>query len=207
MESTTSRARNSLWEKALGLPIAQDSDFYGSNRKPGGVDPQHLRIIKDTTLRSRLIMSGMAEGLQSPKGPQKIPSIIRLYPDYKAPHPGRPGPRPERRPSEPSRVAYGMPTVEELNALLHRIDTTERDVSVHLQGQINADIARLKSQIATLDGDEFERAFRELEAAVRARREVAGQVREEAFRRIEADASFEPRKYLRLIAREPRVAD
>lgn len=152
-------------------------------------------------------MAGMAEGLQSPKGPQKIASIIRLYPDFKAPQPGRPGARPERRPSEPSRVAYGLPTVEELNALLHRIDVTEREVSVQMQGQINADIARLKSQIATLDGDEFERTFRELDGAVRARREVAGQVREEAFRRIDADASFEPRKYLRLIAREPRTVD
>ncbi len=69
----------SLWEKAMALPLAQDSDFYGTHRKPHGVDQQHLRIIKDTALRSRLIMAGMAEGLQSPKGPQKIASIIRLY--------------------------------------------------------------------------------------------------------------------------------
>jgi hypothetical protein len=32
---------------------------------------------------------------------------------------------------------------------------------------------------------------------------VAGQVREETFKRIEADSSFEPRKYLRLLSREP----
>ena len=190
----------------MALPLAQESDFYGAHRRPHGVDPQHLRIIKDTALRSRLIMAGMAEGLQSPKGPQKIASIIRLYPDFSAPPPvrARAG---GRRAAEPARSAYGLPTVEELNRLLHRIAVVERAVSTELQGQINNDIARLKTQIATLDGDEFERTFRELESAVRARREVAGQVREETFKRIDADSSFEPRKYLRLISREPQAED
>jgi hypothetical protein len=197
----------SLWEKAMALPLAQESDFYGAHRRPQGVDPQHLRIIKDTALRSRLIMAGMAEGLQSPKGPQKIASIIRLYADFNAPSPVRGGRGTVRRGPEPSRSAYGLPTVEELNRLLHRIATVERAVSSELQGQINNDISRLKGQIATLEGDEFERTFRELEAAVRARREVAGQVREETFKRIEAESSFEPRKYLRLISREPHTED
>jgi hypothetical protein len=154
-------------------------------------------------------MAGMAEGLQSPKGPQKIASILRLYPDFNAPAPLRGGNgRTGRRTSEPSsRSAYGLPSVEELNALLQRIEATERTVSSQLQGQINDDIARLKRQIATLEGDDFERAFRELESAVRARRDVAGQVRDEAFKRIDADSAFEPRKYLRLISREPQPID
>ncbi len=190
----------------MALPLAQESDFYGTHRRPHGVDPEHLRVIKDTALRSRLIMAGMAEGLQSPKGPQKIASIIRLYADFNAPQPLR-GARPNVRRNEPSRSAYGLPTVEELNALLSRIATVERAVSSELQGQINSDISRLKSQIATLEGDEFERAFRELDAAVRARRDVAGQVRDETFKRIEADSSFEPRKYLRLISRDPHTDD
>jgi hypothetical protein len=196
----------SLWEKAMALPLATESDFYGAHRRPHGVDPQHLRVIKDTALRSRLIMAGMAEGLQSPKGPQKIASIVRLYADFNAPPPVR-GARGSARRTEPSRSAYGLPSVEELNQLLHRISTVEREVSSELQGQINNDIGRLKGQIATLEGDEFERTFRELEAAVRARREVAGQVREETFKRIEADSSFEPRKYLRLISREPQTPE
>jgi hypothetical protein len=193
----------SLWEKAMALPLAQESDFYGSHRRPHGVDSQHLRVIKDTALRSRLIMAGMAEGLQSPKGPQKIASIVRLYADFIAPAPVRGARTAARRPNEPSRSAYGLPTVEELNRLLSRITTVERTVSSELQGQINSDISRLKGQIANLEGDEFERTFRELESAVRARREVSGQVREETFKRIEADSAFEPRKYLRLLSREP----
>ena len=195
----------SLWEKATALPLANEGDFYGAHRRPHGVDGQYLRVIKDTALRSRLIMAGMAEGLQSPKGPQKIASIIRLYPDFNAPQPIRGTRGALRRTSEPVRSAYGLPTVEDLNRLLHRIATVERTVSSELQGQINNDIGRLKSQIATLEGDEFERTFRELEAAVRARREVAGQVREETFKRIEADTAFEPRKYLRLISRDPHT--
>lgn len=191
----------------MALPLARDGDFFGSNRKPAGVDPQYLRIIKDTALRSRLIMAGLAEGLQSPKGPQKIPSIVRLYPDFSAPSPPRARGPVRRSTPEPARATNGLPTVEELNSLLHRIQVVEREVSSQVQGQINADIARLKSQIATLEGDEFERTFRELEAAVRARRQVAGQVRDEAFKRIEADSSFGPRRYLRLIAREPQSSD
>ncbi len=191
----------------MALPLAQESDFYGTHRRPPGVDSEHLRVIKDTALRSRLIMAGMAEGLQSPKGPQKIASIIRLYADFNAPQPVRNARTNGRRAAEPARSAYGLPSVEDLNRLLHRITVVERAVSTELQGQINNDIARLKTQIATLEGDEFERTFRELETAVRARREVAAQVREETFKRIEADSSFEPRKYLRLISRDPHTDD
>ena len=188
----------------MSLPLARDEDFFGANRRPVGLDPQHLRVINDTALRSRLIMAGIAEGLQSPKGPQRIKSIIRLYPAFDAPRPGT-KPRAIRAAvaaQEPSRAAFGLPTVEELNALLNRIQQAEREVSQELQGRLSSDIDRLKKQIANLDGDEFERAFRELETAMRQRRELAGQIREEAFRRIDADSSFEPRRYLRLVSRE-----
>src|ERR1700730_8213000 len=107
----------------MSLPLARDEDFFGSNRRPVRLDPQHLRVINDTALRSRLIMAGIAEGLQSPKGPQRIKSIIRLYPAFDAPRPGN-KPRSIRSAAsstvtrEPSRAAFGLPTVEELNALL-----------------------------------------------------------------------------------------
>ena len=189
----------------MSLPMARDEDFFGPHRRPVGLDPQYLRVISDTALRSRLIMAGIAEGLQSPKGPQRIKSIIRLYPDFDAPRPSN-RPRAVRAAappaSEPSRAAFGLPSVEELNALLTRIHQAEREVSQELQGRLSGDIDRLKKQIATLDGDDFERAFRELEQAMRQRRELGTQIREEAFRRIDADNSFEPRRYLRLIARE-----
>ena len=200
-------ARANLWQKATSLPIAGDGDFFPPNRPPSGADPQHLRVISDTALRSRLIMAGIAEGLQSPTGPQRIKSIIRLYPAFDAPRPGnRPRTARSASPSEPARGAFGLPTVEELNTLLDRITRTEREVAQELQGRVAADIDRLKRQIATLEGDEFERAFRELDAAMRQRRELANQIREEAFHRIDADPGFEPRRYLRLISRETRYA-
>jgi hypothetical protein len=88
--------------------------------------------------------------------------------------------------------------------LLNHVQQAEREVSRELQGRLNSDIDRLKKQIGTLEGDAFERTFRELEALMRQRRELASQVREEAFRRVGSDAAFDERKYLRLISREIR---
>jgi len=207
MDSTHS-ARTSLQRKALALPVAKLHDFHGENRPPAGIEPDALRIITDTALRSRLIIAGLAEGLQSPKGPQKIPSIIRLYPNFDAPR-REAGPRRRGRPPrsataavESPRVLHGLPSVEELNALLSRIHATEIDVSRELQGKVNGDIDRLKREIGHLEGDSFERTFRDLQNAIESRRKLSSEIREEAFRRIEADSAFEPRRYLRLISRE-----
>ncbi len=187
----------------MELPRASDADFFGSNRRPSGVDPDHLKIIGDTSLRTRLIDSGIAEGLQSPKGPQKIPSIIRRYPKFDAP--GKDAASRSARTAPPTaRAAYGLPTLEELAALVERIRSVETEVGVTMQQEVNADIARLKRQVAELDGDEFEAAFRELDRALAARRALTAQVRAEAFRRVDADSAFGPRKYLRLLSREPK---
>lgn len=191
-----------MWERACALPAARESDFFGAHRRPSGVAAELLKIITDTALRTRLIDAGIAEGLQSPKGPQKIPSILRLYPNFDAPPKA---PKGLRRTSEPAaRSAYGLPTVEELTVLLSRIQAVESEVIAELQASINDEIGRLKREIGHLEGEAFERAFRELDRAMAKRKEMTVAVREEAFRRIEADSEFAPRKYLRLIARETR---
>jgi hypothetical protein len=163
-------------------------------------------------------MAGLAEGLQSPKGPQRIASIIRLYPNFDAPgrdarmagaavrRPGRPRRTEANEGGTAPRAAFGLPTVEELNALLSRIHATEIEVSRELQGKLNHDIDRLKREIGHLEGDAFERAFRDLQNAIETRKRLAGEIREEAFRRIDADPHFAPRKYLRLIGRH-RTSD
>ncbi len=202
VNSAIRNARAGLWEKAIELPEARATDFFGTNRPPSGVAAEYLKIITDTSLRTRLIETGIAQGLQSPKGPQKIPSIIRLYPEFDAP--GKEVPARNGRAPETARNAYGLPTVEELDALLARIHAAEVQISSELQQKVNAEIARLKREIGELEGDEFERAFYELDRALARRRQLAGQVREEAFKRVEADAAFEPRRYLRLIAREAK---
>jgi len=202
VNAATRNARAGLWEKAKDLPPARDGDFFGANRRPPGVDSEYLKIINDTSLRTRLIDLGIAEGLQSPKGPQKIPSIIRLYPNFDAPGKdaaARPGPG-----APTVRGAFGLPTVEELDALLARIHADETEVSTELQQRVNADIARLKRRIGDLEGDELEHALHELKRALHARKALAAQVREEAFKRVDSDAGFAPRKYLRLISREPK---
>lgn len=202
MNPAIRNARAGLWEKAKELPEARAADFFGANQAPSGVDSEFLKIISDTSLRTRLIDCGIAEGLQSPKGPQKIPSIIRLYPNFDAP--GKDAGLRNGPPPEPARTAYGLPSVEELDALLSRIREVEAEVGANLHAKVNADIARLKREVAELDDAEFERAFRELDRALATRKALAGQVREQSFRLIESDGAFGPRKYLRLISREPK---
>jgi len=209
--------RKSLLERAMALPNATSDDFSGNNRRPSGVHDDHLKVIKDTSLRSRLILGGFAEGLQSPKGPQKIASIIRIYPAGDAPkREVRPrGPRGVGRPRgsrsaatpERSRGAFGLPTIEDLQALVTRVRDEESAASARLQGEINSSIDRIKREIGTLEGDDFERAYRELENQMRAKRQVAGQIREEAFRVIESDETFAPRQYLRLVSRERQATE
>jgi hypothetical protein len=200
----TRNARAELLEKAMILPQAHDTDFFGNNRRPSGANAEHLRIINDTSLRTRLIELGIAEGLQSPKGPQKIASIIRLYPNFDAPPKNAPKSTRAARGNDAPRAAYGLPTVEDLAALLARLSSVELDVSRELQSQVNADIDRLKREIGHLDGDALERTFTDLQRALETRKKLASQVREETFKRLDADTSFEQRKYLRLVSRSSK---
>jgi hypothetical protein len=48
--------------------------------------------------------------------------------------------------------------------------------------------------------DDFERAFRELETAMRQRDALRSAIRREAFQRIEADATFSLRQHLVLLS-------
>ena len=197
-----------LWHKALALPNAKDGDFVDLDRKPTGVPPEYVKQINDTALRSRLIQAGIAEGLQSPKGPQKIASIIRIYPNHDAPKraansPATTSHKGAEKASVPRANVAERPTVEELNTLLARIHEIETEVSRQMQGRINDEINRLKQHIAQLEGDAFERAFRELERILTEKREVAAQIRIETFKRIEADSHFDARKFLWLISSEP----
>ena len=77
--------RHRLLERALALPTATPADFQGGRRAPADADAALLKVIDDTAFRTKLVDARVAEGLQSPKGPQKIASIIRLYPNFDAP--------------------------------------------------------------------------------------------------------------------------
>ncbi len=208
--------RHSLLDRALELPAARGDDFYGGRRPPSGVDQRHLKIIKDTALRARLIDAGIAEGLQSPKGPQKIASIIRVYPEGDAPpretgSPRKREARTPREPREPRRLGRppatvtvaprGLPTVEGMATLIERLREVEAAVGRELVVQVDARIAGLKKRIASLDGAELERAFAELGSALDERRALSTHARAEAFRRVEIDESFPERVHLRVLAR------
>ncbi|HTV74937.1 MAG TPA: hypothetical protein VME66_14660 [Candidatus Acidoferrales bacterium] len=193
------RDRQRLLDRALALPNAQPSDFFGGRKPPADAAPHHLKVIKDTVLRARLLGAHLAEGLQSPKGPQKIASIIRVYPDFDAPsHNGSNGRVSERAVSARKTA---LPTVEEMEALITRIRAVEGHVARELSLTIDHEIEQLKRRVADAKPEQLDEAYRALGAALAKRRDSSAHVREEAFRRIEADSDFAPRGYLRLLGR------
>jgi mRNA-degrading endonuclease toxin of MazEF toxin-antitoxin module len=201
------RDRQRLLDQALALPDAQLTDFFGGRRPPGDAHPGHLKVIKDTVLRARLIGANLAEGLQSPKGPQKIASILRLYPDFNAPshagaHNGHSNGHVVRATrGTPGRKPAQLPTVEELEALITRIRAVEGHVARELSMTIDQEIDQLKRKVAEARPDELNEAFAALGAAIAKRNDSSAHVREEAFRRIEKDTDFPQRAHLRYIAK------
>jgi hypothetical protein len=187
-------------ERAFALPDAQAADFLDDRRPPAEIAPNLLKVINDTALRSRLIGAGLAQGVQSPKGPQKVASIIRLYPAFDAPRaPLSTG----KRPGRPGRKALQqLPTFEEMEALITRIRAIEGHVTRELSMSIDADIEQAQQRIATALAGDVETAFRELGALLEKRRDGRRHVREAAFEQVERDKEFAPRVYLRLLSQE-----
>jgi hypothetical protein len=167
--------RRRLLERALALPHAPPADFFGGRRPP--------------------------EGLQSPKGPQRIASILRIYPNFDAPSrkTSNGASKPVAKQLAPARS--GLPSVEEMERLLARVRELEHHVARELAEEIDARIASLKRSLVDLEGDELETAYRELGDALERKRAQAAQTRFEVFRRIESDAEFSERAFLRFIRR------
>jgi hypothetical protein len=196
--------RKRLLERALALREATPADFFGGRTPPADADPALLKIIDDTALRTKLQDVRLIEGLQSPKGPQKIASIVRVYPDFDAPARSAPPRAANARRSPSSPVApqqRGLPTVEDMERLTARIRDVEAQVASEMSAQIDGRVERLKRSLPELDGAELESAARELTAALEEKRALASHIRYETFKRIERDSDFAPRTFLRLLAR------
>jgi hypothetical protein len=185
-------AVTSLWERASSLPVASDDDFV--DRRARGVEAAELRVVEDLAFRRRLIALGYAQPVQSPRGRRKCVPIIRLVRDGSG--------TPRRRTSENGDATSTLPTVEELVELLARIDAVEREVGAEMQPRADREMGVLKARLGAAHGDDFERAFRELETAMRQRDALRSAIRQEAFHRIEADTKFDPARYLRMLSRE-----
>ncbi|MBD5603483.1 MAG: hypothetical protein IAI48_00080 [Candidatus Eremiobacteraeota bacterium] len=195
--------RKRLLERALALREATHSDFFGGRAAPDDADPALLKLIEDTSLRTKLLDARIAEGLQSPKGPQKIASIVRIYPDFDAPARNgvtRRGVK-ERALTPVPTTQRGLPTVDEMERLIARIREVEADVEHEMSAQLGERVERLKRSLGDLDGPELESTVRELSAALEEKRALASHIRFEAFKRVERDGDFAPRTFLRLLAR------
>ena len=92
-------------------------------------------------------------------------------------------------------------TVEEMLRLLARIETEEKSANVEMGSQLNHRIVETKKKLADASGDDFEVILRELNTLVDDKRQLATDVRSEAFHRIEADSTFPERIYLPLLKR------
>jgi hypothetical protein len=186
-----------LRDLALALPSAEPSDSV-KRRPPSDADWDLIKRINDTALRTKLVEARLAEGLQSPKGPQKIASIVRIYPGFDAPPRGSVPERPRaasngKAKSAPAGIAdRRLPTVDEMEALIARIRAVEAEVERRLASQADERIDRLKAALATLNGEALEAAYAELGEALEEKRALA---------RIESDAEFAPRSYLRFLRR------
>jgi len=140
--------------------------------------------------------------LQSPKGPQRIASIVRIYPAFDAPVRQASNGRVKRGAAAATRDPQrGLPTIDEMENLIARIREVEREVVAALVSETDQRIDELKRSLADLSGDALEHAYRELGAALESKRALASQARHEARRRVEADTEFAPRTHLRLLAR------
>jgi len=192
--------RHRLRDQALALPQAVESDFF-KRRPPSDAHPELLKRIADTALRTRLVEVGLAEGLQSPKGPQKIASIVRIYPAFDAPMRKTSNGRAKPSSNHTAPTRAGLPSVEDMERLLARVRELERSVGEELAREVDERIATLKRSMADLDGDALEAAYRELGDALEDKRARSAQTRFEVFRRIEGDASFAERTYLRFLRR------
>lgn len=196
----TESRRERLLAAAEELKLAIPEDFIGGVMPDDGAD---YRVIANTQLRAQLISAGFAEGIQSPKGPQKIASIIKIYPNGDGP-----GftPRGQRTICAVARVSRGsrrgkqqLPTVDELRALLTRIDAVEGHIAREVSMTIDSEIETLKQRVAAVGLDVLPGVLAEINAAVAKRADVHAFARPEAMKKIAQDREFAPRVYLSMI--------
>ncbi len=197
--------RQRLLARALALPQAAAGDFAGGRSAPRDANPELLKRIDDTGLRTKLLAVGLGEGLQSPKGPQRIASILRIYPEFNAPAQratnGRPPNGRAMRKERATPRRAGLPSIAAMERLVARYREVERDVTHELSAQYDDRIVALKRALTDLEGEALETAYRELGVALERKRALDTQIRAETFRRLESDASFSERGYLQLLAR------
>ncbi len=198
--------REVLWHRALELELARAEDFAAGRRAPADAASEHLRVIDDTALRTRLIAARIAEGLQSPKGPQKIKSIVRLYPAFDAPvRNGATAARPAKAPRAPAapRAAAARterPTVEEMRALLERLQRLETEIAHELQAGFDEQLRALQAELANASGDDLDRLHAELGRKLETRRTLRANARAEAFARIERELDARGRAHVRMLS-------
>jgi hypothetical protein len=101
--------RQTLLRQAADLPKPR-IDVFDQDKRPQIADLDEFRVADDPKLRSRLVMSGIAEVIQAPgrgNWKKRPPTIIRVHPNFDAPVPSR---------SRPAEKAQSMPRAKATDA-------------------------------------------------------------------------------------------
>ncbi len=206
------RTQEALLEKAYALPIVDISDIL-PGKLPTQYEPVNLRHSNDTQIRSRLIIAGLAEGIQSPKGPQKnsVKSVILLYPNGDAPrrevHPR--GPNKSKHPGA-IQIKHGilpqsrddLPTIGDMEILVKRIREIEEIERNELHQSIHDEIKHGQHAVATAHADKLHEAHRKLGESLAKLTQTDSYIRRKALQTVGNDPLFPQRVYLKLISTE-----
>jgi hypothetical protein len=92
--------RQTLLRQAHDLPKPR-LDAFAQDKRPLAADLEKFRVADEPKLRSKLIMTRIAEVVQAPgrgNWKKRPPTIIRVYPSFDAPLPtqSRPVPKPQK---------------------------------------------------------------------------------------------------------------
>jgi hypothetical protein len=224
------RTKEELLKIAMNMPVAQPRHWRDPSQIPKDADPQHLRISNNPGLRSALLERHVIEGLQSPIGRDGCKSIFRIYPDCNAPPtPKQRGPGTylsanphairrrrnhvsSRNGSASDAVTHALamrkqnsinelPTLEDLKAIITRIEALEGHLARELSMKTEEDIMELQKLIPLATNiEEVEKITASLSEAFEKRRNTRAHTRKAALEQAQEDAEFAQRKFLHLIA-------
>jgi hypothetical protein len=190
--------QHDLLKQAEALPDATAENYVDGRTAPVDVPSHLLKVITDSKLRSKLIRARLAQGVQSPKGPQKIASILQIFPHGDAPELLRVA-RSSKGKNLSTRRSK-LPSVIQMRTLLTRVEAVSGHVAREAGIALEQEILDLQRQIAEAAPESLEQLSGSLSSAISRRNDNSAQIIREARKQIQADDSFPERVYLRFLA-------
>jgi hypothetical protein len=199
----TKGVRNAL-AAVYNMPLATEEHFRNKTDMPNEVDPSLLRVSTDSNVRHQLISKGYAHSIQSPIGRDGYKSILHVYPDGGAPETLKKGERIRKNSESVYSGSYKntkrLPTLDDLKAIITRVDAVEGHLARELSMKTEAEMLQLQAKIASATVNEIYALSSELAEIAKKRENARLYVREEALRNVQRDPDFLQRDFISLIA-------